>query len=132
MTEKRFKLLYDSQCPFCKLEAEWLKRLDKRNAFVLEDIAATDFDPARYGLTYTEVTGILHGILPDGRIVRKMDALRGAYRAAGIGWVMAPTAWPGLRWFFDRLYALFARHRVRLGRLFGRNCDGGTCAVGVH
>ena len=31
------------------------------------------------------------------------------------------------RWCFDGLYTVFARHRVRVGRFFGRSCASGTC-----
>jgi len=30
---------------------------------------------------------------------------------------------------FDALYAIFARRRVQLGRLFGRRCVGDRCAL---
>jgi predicted DCC family thiol-disulfide oxidoreductase YuxK len=43
--------------------------------------------------------------------------------------LFGPTTWPVLRWFFEVLYALFARHRVSVGRLFGRSCDTGACDV---
>ena len=58
-----------------------------------------------------------------------METFRQAYRAAGLGWVLAPTGWPGLRRVCDALYVLFARYRVRLGRAFGRPCAGDRCAV---
>ena len=50
--------------------------------------------------------------------------VRQAYRAVGLGWILAPTGWPVLRPVFDWLYLGFARYRVRLGRAFGRP-DGG-------
>ncbi len=73
--------------------------------------------------------GIIHGVFPDGRIVRKVEAFRQAYRAVGLGWLLAPTGWPVLRWVFDGLYALFARYRVSVGRIFGGSCTTGTCDV---
>jgi predicted DCC family thiol-disulfide oxidoreductase YuxK len=96
----------------------------------LEDISAPGFDASRYGLTQTEVMGVMHGVYPDGRIVRKVAAFRAAYRAVGLGWLLAPTAWPGLRWVADRFYEWFARHRVAIGSWFGGPaCASGTCAV---
>jgi DCC1-like thiol-disulfide oxidoreductase len=73
--------------------------------------------------------GSLHGVFPDGRQTRGVETFRQAYRAVGLGWALAPTGWPVLRPVCDALYALFARHRVRLGRAFGRPCAGGRCAV---
>jgi predicted DCC family thiol-disulfide oxidoreductase YuxK len=132
MSPWRFKLLYDGGCPFCRLEARWLARWNRDGRLVLEDISAPEFDAARYGVTHDELMGVMHGMFPDGRIVRRVEALRQAYRAVGLGWLVAPTGWPVLRWLFDALYALFARYRVRLGRLFGRGCEGGTCEVGAR
>jgi predicted DCC family thiol-disulfide oxidoreductase YuxK len=129
MAPWRFKVLYDGECPFCRLEARWLSYLGRSGGLALEDIAAPDFDPNRYGSTLPELMGSLHGIFPDGRKTRGLETFRQAYRAVGLGWVFAPTGWPGLRPVFDFLYALFARHRVRLGRAFGRPCAGDRCSI---
>ena len=127
MSEWRFKLLYDGGCPFCVRESRWLQRLDRGKHLAFEDVTAPDFDPARYGATREEVMGVIHGVFPDGRVVRKLEVFRQAYRVVGLGWLLAPTGWPGLRKCFDALYEVFARHRVSIGRLFGRTCVSGTC-----
>lgn len=132
MSEWRFKLLYDGQCPFCRLEARWLQRWNKRGYLAFEDISAPGFDPARYGVTQEEVMGVMHGVFPDGRLVRKVEAFRQAYRAVGLGRLIAPTGWPVLRCVFDGLYTLFARYRVSIGRFFGGPCVTGTCGVASH
>jgi predicted DCC family thiol-disulfide oxidoreductase YuxK len=127
MNHWRFKLLYDGECPFCRREVRWLQRLNRRGHLAFEDISAAGFDAVHYGATREELLGVIHGVLPDGHMVQKMEVFRQAYRAIGLGWLLAPTGWPGLRWVFDRLYALFARHRAPLGRLFGRSCSTGAC-----
>lgn len=129
MTAQPFTLLFDSECPFCRLEVEWLQRRDRRGLLRAIDIAAPDFDAARFGLTKERVHSRLHGIAADGTVVEGMSAIRAAWRAAGLGWVMAPTGWPVLRWFSDLGYLVFARYRVPLGRLFGRKCAAGSCTV---
>jgi predicted DCC family thiol-disulfide oxidoreductase YuxK len=129
MAAAPFTLLFDSACPFCKLEVDWLRRRDRHGRLGAIDIAAPDFDPSRYGLTKARVHARLHGITADGTVIEGMAAIRAAWRAAGVGWVMAPTGWPVLRWFADLGYLLFARYRVPLGRLFGRRCDGGSCSL---
>jgi predicted DCC family thiol-disulfide oxidoreductase YuxK len=58
-----------------------------------------------------------------------MEVFREAYRAIGLGWLLAPTGWPGLRWLADCGYEWFARNRITIGRIFGRKCESGTCAV---
>ena len=130
MSSPEFTLLYDRQCPFCRLEVEWLQRRDRRGLLAAIDISAAGFDPARFGLTLTAVHRRLHGMMADGTVIEGMPAIRAAWRAAGLGWVMAPTGWPVLRWFADLGYVVFARYRVPLGRLFGRSrCDTGSCSV---
>lgn len=122
-------VLFDGECPFCRIEARWLGRLDRAGKLRLEDISAPDFDPARYGSTLTALMGTLHGVFPDGRQTHGMETFRQAYRAVGLGWLLAPTGWPLLRPVFDGLYRVFARYRVRAGRLFGRSCEAGRCAL---
>src|SRR5471030_619073 len=125
----RFKLLYDGECPFCVREMRWLQRRNRHGRLAFEDISSPDFDPSKYGLTHGEVMGVMHGVFPDGRIVRKVEAIRQAYRVVGLGWLLAPTGWPVLRPVFDRLYVLFARNRISIGQIFGRSCKTGTCDV---
>ena len=57
MTGWRFKVLYDGECPYCRLEARWLGYLGRSGHLALEDIAAPDFDPTRYGVTLPEFRG---------------------------------------------------------------------------
>jgi predicted DCC family thiol-disulfide oxidoreductase YuxK len=73
--------------------------------------------------------GVIHGVFPDGRIVKKVEVFREAYRAIGLGWLLAPTHYPGLRWLADLGYEWFARNRIVIGRFLGRKCDSGTCIV---
>ena len=127
MESWQFKLLYDGQCPFCMLEIKWLSHWNREGCLAFEDISDPNFNPSQYGVTLDELMGVLHGVYPDGRIVTRLDTFREAYRTVGLGWLIAPTEWPILRWIFDGLYFLFARYRVPVGRLFGRNCQTGTC-----
>jgi predicted DCC family thiol-disulfide oxidoreductase YuxK len=131
MTDWTIKLLYDGECPFCSREVQWLKRRDRAGQLALEDIAAPEFDPARYGLTRQQVAGVLYGVLPDGRVVSRLETFRLAYAAVGLGWLLRPTGWPILRPICDLGYTIFARYRIPLGRLFGgRGCASGSCKVG--
>ena len=127
MNQWRFKLLYDGDCPLCRREAAFLQRRNHHGWLAFANIAAPDFDPAAYGVTREDLMGVIHGVFPDGRLVRKMAVFREAYRAIGLGWLLAPTGWPGLRWLADRGYEWFARHRLTIGNLLGRSCDSGSC-----
>jgi predicted DCC family thiol-disulfide oxidoreductase YuxK len=129
----RVKLLYDGACPFCRREVAWLKRRDRYGTLATEDISDPAFDAARYGITRHEAMGALHAVLADGRVVRGMDAVREAYRAIGLGWVVAPTRLPVVSAICDHFYSTFARNRARLGRLvtgrLGRHGTRCACVV---
>ena len=125
----RFKLLYDGECPICVRETRWLVARSKDGALALEDISRPNFDASKYGVSQRELMDVLHGIFPDGRLVNRVAALREAYRAAGLGWMLAPSEWPVLRWFFDWGYSIFARYRIEMGSILGRRCSNGTCTV---
>jgi predicted DCC family thiol-disulfide oxidoreductase YuxK len=131
MHDGQFKLLYDGQCPFCRREIEWLKGRDRDGRLIAEDISTPEFRAESYGLTQDAVEQVIHGVLPDGRIVRRVEALREAYRTVGLGWLAAPTAWPVVSWFADRAYGVFARNRVTLGNLLGRSCHS-SCKTSVQ
>ena len=105
-----------------------LARRDRgRGRIELEDISKPEFDPGVYGLDQPSVMDRMHGVLPDGSVVEGMEAFRRAYAAVGLGWLLAPTGWPGLRWLFDAAYRLFARNRMRLtGR--ANACEDGSCS----
>ena len=49
-----------------------------------------------------------------------------ALAAVGLGWLLAPTRWPGLRRLSDAAYRVFARNRLRwTGRQDA--CGGDSC-----
>jgi predicted DCC family thiol-disulfide oxidoreductase YuxK len=129
----QIRVLYDGDCPLCSREVRFLERRDRgRGRIEFEDIAGPGFDPGTYGLETGEVSARIHGVLPDGTVVAGMEVFRRAYAAVGLGWLMAPTGWPGLRRLADLGYRIFARNRLRLT---GRAC---TCEVrpardiGIH
>jgi predicted DCC family thiol-disulfide oxidoreductase YuxK len=123
------RILFDGDCPFCKREAAWLQRLDRHKNLEFEDISAPDFDPSDYGLTDEQVQASIHGILSDSSVIEGVEVFRIASRSVGLGWLMAPTRWPGLRTAFDTAYSIFARNRNTLGNLFSRSCREGACEI---
>lgn len=123
------RVLYDAECPLCRREIEMLRRRDRgRGRIDFEDISAPEFDASRYGLDQSSVVARIHAVLPDGSVIEGVEVFRRAYAAVGLGWLVAPTRWPGLRPLFDSAYRVFARNRLRWT---GREavCDAGTCGV---
>jgi len=111
-------LLYDGGCPLCVREVSFLRRRDQRLhpqaprlAFV--DIDAADYDPAAHGgISYRQAMGRIHALGADGQILRDVAVFRAAYQLIGLGWLYAPSGWPGLRQLSDGLYGLWARWRL--------------------
>jgi predicted DCC family thiol-disulfide oxidoreductase YuxK len=70
----------------------------------------------------------IHGVLPEGTVVEGLAVFRRVYAAVGLGWLMAPTRWPGLRRLAEWGYRIFARNRLRwTGR--ASDCESGSCRV---
>ena len=118
MNHVRLTLLYDGACPICRVENARLRHWN-RSAGTLSfvDISDDGFDPRPYGTSFAELMGRMHAVRPDGTLLIGMDALRAAYDEVGLGWLLAPTRWPGLRLVFDRCYLWFARNRYSISKL---------------
>lgn len=123
-----FVLLYDGQCPICQKEVAWLRWKNKPGRLGLQDINDAGFDASAYGTTHDALMAEIHGVYPDGRVIKGVDVFCVAYHAVGLGWLMAPMRWPLLKPLCNGLYGLFARHRLQLGQWFSkRSCDQGHC-----
>ena len=108
-------ILLDGDCPLCSRERALLQRLDRgRGEIDFEDIAAPDFDPARHGIDLDTAMARIHGVLPGGELIEGVEVFRRAYEAIGLGWLVAPSRWPGLRTICDWAYRVFARNRLRI------------------
>lgn len=130
MTESsQITVLYDGDCPLCSREIRFLEKRDHgRGRIHFEDIAEPSFDPGAYGLESRDVMARIHGVLPDGTVIEGVEVFRRAYAAVGLGWLMAPTRWPGLRRLAELAYRIFARNRLRwTGR--APACEPGRCQI---
>ena len=107
-------LLYDANCPVCSLEMDHLRERNTAGRLVFVNVAEFGFDASAYGASLADMNAVIHGVQPDGRLLRGVEVLRWAYAAVGLGWVMRPTGWPLLRPAFDLVYRLFARHRMHI------------------
>ncbi|MBM5807054.1 MAG: DUF393 domain-containing protein [Cyanobacteria bacterium M_surface_10_m2_179] len=115
-------LLYDGGCPLCLREVTFLRQRDQRlhpgaGRLAFVDIDAADYNPAQYsGISYREAMGRIHAIQADGTVLRDVEVFRAAYQQIELGWLYAPSAWPGLRQLADIAYGLWARWRLPLTR----------------
>lgn len=102
-----------------------MARMDKgRGRLEIEDISEPGFDAGRYGKTFEDVMGHIHGVMPDGTVVTGMEVFRQAYSAVGWGWVLNWTRLPIARQASDLVYRFFARYRLLLTGRRGACADG--------
>lgn len=114
------RILYDGACPLCLREVHGLRSRDQsrhpgaeRLAFV--DINDPAYDPSAHaGIDYRSAMGRIHAISATGEVLRDVAVFRRAYALVGLGWLYAPSDWPGLRWLVNAAYGLWARWRLRL------------------
>ena len=107
------QLFYDGACRLCSREIRFLEGRDRARRISFVDIAADDFDAGDFGLARRDVIEKMHGKLPNGDTIEGLEVFRRAYSAVGLGWLLAPTAWPGLARLSDLAYRIFARNRLR-------------------
>ena len=84
MSDWKFKLLYDGECPLCLQEVRMLQRWNRQGSLAFEDISSPEVDLAKYGTTREELRGVIHGVFPDGRVVRKVE-VSSSLRGGGSG-----------------------------------------------
>lgn len=112
----KIKLLYDSECPLCMREVNFLRKRDANRGLVeFVDIADENYNPvANGGVDFETAMGRIHAILPDGTIVKNVEVFRRVYKILGMGWVYAATKLPIIGAIVDRLYGIWADWRLAL------------------
>lgn len=110
-------LFYDGFCPLCLAEMRKLKSLDKKNNLTFIDIQHPDFSTDYPELDWKALDARIHGQLDNGQMVTGLDVTYLAWKLVGKGWVYAPLRWPVFRWFADKFYVFFAKHRYRISYL---------------
>ncbi|MFC3121231.1 thiol-disulfide oxidoreductase DCC family protein [Agaribacter flavus] len=109
-----FTIFYDGKCPLCVKEMQHLIRKDKENNLQFENIHAGDFSRKFPDLDINELDARIHGIDENGKLYIGLDVTHKAWSLVGVGWLYAPLRWPLLRWFADKAYLVFAKHRYKL------------------
>ncbi|NBD32930.1 MAG: DUF393 domain-containing protein [Cyanobacteria bacterium] len=112
----KIKLLYDGECPLCLREVNFLQKRDGERGIVkFVDIADDNYQPeANGGVDFETAMGRIHGVLPDGTVVKDIEVFRRVYEALGMGWVYAITKLPLVGAIADWIYGLWADRRLAL------------------
>ncbi|MER3432867.1 MAG: thiol-disulfide oxidoreductase [Leptolyngbya sp. ERB_1_1] len=112
----KIKLLYDSECPLCTREVNFLRQRDNDRGLVkFVDIADESYSPEENGgIDYETAMGRIHAVLPDGSTIKNVEVFRRVYEVLGMGWVYAITKIPIFGWIADKLYEVWADWRLAL------------------
>ena len=117
-------IFYDSYCPLCSAEINQLKAYDSNNQLSFEDIHAVDFVQRYPYIDKVEANKLLHGQLSNGDMIYGLDVTCMAWKTVGKHRWLSILRWPVIRWFSDRAYLFFARHRNTISSLVtGKNKD---------
>ena len=104
-------IFYDGFCPLCASEMSQLHRLDTQNKLVLENIHDTHFKTRFPNIDPIEADKILHGQLPDGKIIKGLEVTCLAWKLVEKHKWIQILRWPVIRVFADFSYLFFARYR---------------------
>ncbi len=112
----QIKLLYDGECPLCLREVNFLQKRDAGRALVkFVDIADENYSAEdNGGVDFETAMGRIHGVLPDGTVVKNIEVFRRVYEVLGMGWVYAITKLPVFGAIADWIYGLWADRRLTL------------------
>ena len=75
-------LLYDSECPLCAMEVEFLKKRDYENKIRFTDLSSLDYNPSDHGnVKFSDGMRKIRAILPDtNEVVTGVEVFRHVYR----------------------------------------------------
>lgn len=117
MQDKSLIVFYDGFCPLCLAEMSKLKKFDKHKVIDFVDIQGESFRIEYPELEWRALNARIHGYLANGTLISGLDVTYLAWKLVGKGWVYAPLRWPVIKWFADKAYNGFAKHRYSISFL---------------
>lgn len=113
--EGMIDLLYDSECPICQMEVDFLKKRDINHRIRFTDLSSPDYNPADHGnVKFEDGMRKIRAVLPDKTVVTGVEVFRQTYKSIGLGWVFEATNLPLIGQAADFLYDVWAENRLRL------------------
>lgn len=115
VNQYKIDLLYDSECPICALEVEFLKKRDFENRIRFTDLSSPDYNSADHGnVKFSDGMKKIRAVLPDNTVITGVEVFRQIYSAIGLGWMFHATNLPIIGKAADALYDIWAENRLRL------------------
>tara|TARA_B100000214_G_C23949156_1_gene619527 strand:- start:1172 stop:1573 length:402 start_codon:yes stop_codon:yes gene_type:complete len=115
MNTTKLTIFFDGGCPLCKREIDFLQSRNKKEYLRFIDIDSFDFSKEnQYGITYKQAMERIHAQKSDGSIIKDIKVFQEAYSLIGLGWIYIPTKLPIFDKFFDYIYMIWARYRLKI------------------
>ena len=114
-SEDKIDLLFDSECPICMMEVEFLKKRDIENRIRFTDLQSPDYNPADHGnVSFEKGMRKIRAVLPGGSVITGVEVFRQTYKAIGLGWIFDLTSLPLVGKAADAIYDFWAENRLRI------------------
>ena len=111
----KLTIFFDGGCPLCKREVDFLRSKNQKGYLNFIDINCYDFSlDLKYGITYKQAMDRIHALKSDGSVIKDIKVFQEAYSLIGLGWIYAPTKLPFLDKFFEIIYRLWAKYRLKI------------------
>ena len=115
MNTVKLTIFFDGGCPLCKREADFMQSRNQKGFLEFIDINSSDFS-SRFNsrITYKQAMERIHALKSDGSIIKNIKVFQEAYDLIGLGWIYAPTKIHFFEKFFEFIYGLWAKHRLKI------------------
>ena len=115
MNTVKLTIFFDGGCPLCKREVDFMQSRNQKGFLEFIDINSSDFS-SRFNnrITYKQAMERIHAFKSDGSIIKNIKVFQEAYDWIGLGWIYTPTKIPFFDKFFEFIYGLWAKHRLKI------------------
>jgi len=115
MNKVKLTIFFDSGCPLCKREVDFLQSRNQKEYLGFIDINSSDFSlDLKNGITYKQAMERIHGLKSDGSVIKDIKVFQEAYDLIGLGWIYAPTKLPVFDKIIEFIYGLWAKYRLKI------------------
>jgi len=120
-------VLYDDQCPLCVFQMKLLTWLDWLHVARLVPLSSPDAQQAAPDVSAEQLRAAMHVLPKNGKMLRGARGVRFLALRMPLLFPLGLLLWvPGVIYIAEIVYALVARNRLTLSRIFG--CKD-ACAV---
>jgi len=117
-TNTQITLYFDGDCPLCKREINFLRKITPKDKVSYKDISEDNFKEDEHGKSCSKLMAEIHAKTSKGEWLIGMEAFRAVYSYTPYSFIFNLTNLPILKQCFDFAYKIFAKNRLKLT---GRN-----------